>query len=64
MTEEILWLWERDGVYVVDMMVAPPGGEQKGTPPFGRRRMQQSLYVQMNQQKNMEGGTEEAAREQ
>ena len=39
MTKEILWLRERDGVYVVDMMVAPPGREQKGTPPFGRRGM-------------------------
>ena len=59
MTKEILWLQERDGVYVVDMMVAPPGREEKGTPPFGRQRMQQSLLVQMNQQKNMECGTEE-----
>ena len=39
MTKEILWLRERDGVYVVDMMVAPPGREQQGTPPFGRRGM-------------------------
>ena len=59
MTKEIRWLRERNGVYVVDMMVAPPGREEKGTPPFGRRRMQQSLLVQMNQQQNMECGTEE-----
>ena len=28
-TKDILWLRERDGVYVVDMMVAPTGREQK-----------------------------------
>ena len=58
-TKEILWLREKDGVYVVEMMVAPPGREQKGTPSFGRRSMLQSLDVQMNQQKNMECGTED-----
>ena len=34
MTNDILWLRERDGVYVVDMMVAPPGRDQKGKPLF------------------------------
>ena len=29
MTEDILWLRERDEVYVLDMMVAPPEREQK-----------------------------------
>ena len=41
MTKGTLWLGERDGVHVVDMMVAPPGREQKGKPPFGRRSMEQ-----------------------
>ena len=36
MTKDILWLRERDGVYVVDMMVAPPGREKKSKPLFLR----------------------------
>ena len=36
MTKDILWLLERDGVHVVDMMVVPPGREQTSKPPFGR----------------------------
>ena len=39
LTKDILWLRKRDGVYVVDMMVAPPGRELKGKPPLGRRGM-------------------------
>ena len=34
MTKGILWLWEIDGVYVVDVMVVPPGREQEGQPLF------------------------------
>ena len=30
---------KENGVYVVDMMVAPPGREQKGKPLCGRRCM-------------------------
>ena len=36
MTRDVLWLTEKDAVFVVDMTVAPPGGEQKSKPPFGR----------------------------
>ena len=43
MTKDVLWPRERDGVCVVDMTVAPPGREQKGKPPFGRRGMHQGL---------------------
>ena len=43
MTKDILWLRDRDGVYFVDMMVAPPGREQKIKQPFGRRGMRQGL---------------------
>ena len=39
MTKNVLGLWERDGVYVVDMLVAPPGREQMSKPPFWRRGM-------------------------
>ena len=41
MTKDVLWLRERDGVVVVDMLVAPTGREQKSRLPFGRRSMQQ-----------------------
>ena len=43
LTKDVLLLPERDGVYVVDMMVAPPGREQKGKPLFGRCGMQRGL---------------------
>ena len=39
MTKDILWLWERDGVYVADMMVALPARELKGKPLLERRSM-------------------------
>ena len=35
MTKDLLWPRERDGVFVVDMIVSPPLREQKSKPPFG-----------------------------
>ena len=39
MTKDIQWQRERDGVYVVDTMIAPPGSEKRGEPSFGKRGM-------------------------
>ena len=36
MRRDVLWLRERDGVFVVDMKVAQPGSEQNCRSTFGR----------------------------
>ena len=57
-THDTLWVRERDGVYVVDMMVSPAGREQKSKPSCGRWDLQWGLYVQLNHQRTMTCGTE------
>ena len=39
MTRDLFWLRERNGVFVVDIMVAPSGREQNSKSTFGRRSM-------------------------
>ena len=62
MTNDMLWLRERDGVACVVDVVVAPAREQKSKPSFGRRGTWRGLQVQMTQQRNMECGTEESLR--
>ena len=62
MKNDMLWLRERDGVLVVDV-VAPPETRERGRgggkPSLGRRSMWRGFDVQMTQQRDMACGTEE-----